>query len=160
MELGVQLLALAVLSTAEFCAGPIEGGAEDPQFCRMATSQEVSTPYFSIVVEPGFLVGVNRQGRKLRVQSSLWQTMDVLTVERVEGSQLPDWPDCPEITETIQANVTWHECQFSIDGTYERRLAAVLNGGHVLIEYSYDRLGASSAPALERMTQSIRVHAN
>ena len=159
MELGIQLLALSVLATAEFCAEPIDGGVGEPQFCRITSHQEVSTPYFSIVVEPDFLVGVHHEGRKLQIQSSIWQSMDVLTVERVEGAQLPVRSECPKITETVQDNVTWHDCRYSVDGIHRRRLIAELHGSYVVIEYSYGKLSAKSSPALERMTQSIRIHA-
>ena len=45
-----------------------------------------------------------------------------------------------------------------LHGQYTRRLAAALSDRHVLIEYSYSSLGTKLAPALERMTQSIKVH--
>jgi hypothetical protein len=159
MELGVQVLALAVLATAEFCAEPIDGGVGEPQFCRITSNQEVSTPFFSIVVESGFLVGIHHNGRKLQIQSSIRQSMDVLTVERVEGAQLPIWSDCPTLAKTIEDNVTWHDCRYSANGTYHRRLLAELKGSFVVIDYSYAQQGALSSPALERMTQSIHVHA-
>lgn len=158
--MSVQLLALAVLATAEFCAEPIDGGVGEPQFCRITSNQKVSTPFFSIVVEPGFLVGVHHEGRKLQIQSSIRQSMDVLTVERVEGEQLPIWSDCPTVTKTAEDHVTWHDCRYSADGHYQRRLLAQLKGGYVVIEYAYGQHGTVSSPALERMTQSIDVHAN
>jgi len=52
------LLVVAALSTAEFCAKPIDGGVGEPEFCRIYERQEISTPYFSIVVKPDFIVGV------------------------------------------------------------------------------------------------------
>jgi hypothetical protein len=159
MELGVHLLILAALTTAEFCAEPVDGGVGEPQFCRITSSQEISTPYFSIVVEPNFLVGVHDQGRKLQVQSTMRQSMDVMTVEVVDGSRRPLWLHCPKIIETVEDNVTWHDCRLTVEGIHQRRLVAELSGRYVVIEYSYGQLGASSAPALERMTQSIRIHA-
>jgi len=159
MDLGVQVLALTVLATAEFCAEPIEGGVDEPQFCRITSNQEVSTPFFSIVIEPGFLVGVHFEGRKLQIQSSIRQSMDILTIERVEGVQLPVWSDCPAIAKTAEDHVTWHDCRYSANGTHHRRLLAELKGGFVVIEYSYGQQGAVSSPALERMAQSIHVHA-
>jgi hypothetical protein len=159
MDPGVQVLALAVLTTAEFCAEPIDGGVDEPQFCRMTSNQQISTPFFSVVVESGFLVGVDDGGRKLQIQSSIRQSMDVMTIQRFEGAQRPDWSDCPTITRTVEENVTWHDCRYSTGGIHLRRLLAELNGGYVVIEYSYGQLGAASSPALERMTQSIDVHA-
>jgi hypothetical protein len=153
-----QLLALAALATAEFCTNPVEGGVGEPQFCRMTSRQEVSTPNFSIVVEPNFLVAVYDQGRKVQIQSTIRQAMDVLTIEAVEGSRPPLQSVCPEITETVEDNVTWHDCRSTAEGIHSRRLIAEWDGHYVVIEYSYGRLSASRAPALERMTQSIRIH--
>ena len=160
MEPGLQLLAVAVLATAEFCADPIEGGVGEPQFCRITAGQEISTPYFSISVEPGFLVGVHHEGSKLQIQSSIRQSMDVLSVERAEGPGPQISLGCPEFKETVEDNVTWRDCRATLDGSHHRQLVAVLRAGHVKIEYSYGRLGAKSGPALERMTQSIRILAN
>ena len=159
MELAVHLLALSVLSTADFCAAPIEGGVGEPQFCRTTSHLEIATPYFSIVVEPGFLVGVHDQGRKTQIQSSPRQSMDVMTLERFEGSQFPVFRACPDTTETVEDNVTWHDCRFSEGGIHHRTLVAEFKGAYVVVEFSYGRLSASSAPALERMTQSVRIHA-
>jgi hypothetical protein len=157
---GAQVLSVAVLATAEFCAEPIEGDVGDPQFCRITANREISTPYFSIVVEAGFLVGVHDQGRKLQVQSSIRQSMDVLTVWKLERAPPPDLSKCPKLTETIEDNVTWRDCRMTEQGIHHRQLVAILKNGHVLIEYSYGPLGTPSAPALERMTQSIRIIAS
>jgi hypothetical protein len=157
---GLTLLALGALATAEFCTEPLDGGVGDPQFCRITSRQEITTPYFSVVVEPNFLVGVHEQGRKLRIQSSIREEMDGMSVEVVEGSQSPLSSECPEIIETVEDDVTWHDCRSTSEGIHRRRLVAELKRGFVVIEYSYGRLGASSAPALERMTQSIRIHVN
>jgi hypothetical protein len=159
LDLSTQLLAAAVLVTAEFCADPFDGGVGEPQFCRLYETQEISTPYFSITIEPDFLVGVDRQGRRLQIQPSLRQSPVVLSVERIDDSDGPNWSDCPEIVETVEENVTWQDCRRTENGIHERRLLAKVNGAYVLIEYSYGALGATLAPALERMTQSIRIHA-
>jgi hypothetical protein len=157
MELWGQLLLAAVLATAELCAQPIEGGVSEPQFCRVDASEEIATPFFSIVVEPDFLVGVDREGRRLLIQSILFKNQDQLTVEALEVSDLPDWSDCAEVTETLEDGVKWRECRIAANGTYERRLAAISKDGYVLIRYVYSSLGTVLAPALERMTQSIRI---
>ena len=152
-----QVAVAAVLATAEFCVQPVEGGVGDPLFCRMTTSQEVSTPYFSIVVEAGFFVGVDREGRRILVQSSVFKNHDTLTIEALEGSSLPVWSDCPRVDEFTESGVMWQDCHTTFKGHYTRRLAAALSDRHVLIEYSYTALGTRSGPALERMTQSINV---
>lgn len=55
--------------------------------------------------------------------------------------------------------VTWHDCRVVSSGYYERRLAARLRNTHVLIQYGYSTSGTVLAPSLERMTQSVRIHA-
>ena len=71
----------------------------------------------------------------------------------------PSWPDCPKIIETVEDNVTWYDCRKSMDGFHERRLAAKLKDGYIVVRYSYTPIGAETGPSLERMTQSIRIHA-
>lgn len=159
MDISIQLLVAAVLATAEFCAEPMDGGVGESQFCLIAASQEISTPFFSITVEPNFLVGVHQEGRRLQVQSSIRQNQDGLIVEAVADSKIPNWPDCPQVSETREELVTWHDCRIDAGGSHERRLVASLKGGYVLIMYRYSASAAVYAPALERMTQSIRVHA-
>jgi hypothetical protein len=159
MEVATQFLLAAVLATAEFCAEPFDGGVEEPQFCRITSSQELSTPYFSIVLVPNFLAGVDRQGRRLLIQSTLWQSQDYLQVEAYIEVDPPPWGDCPSIHEWVEDGVAWQDCRITTEGMHQRRLMASMNGRHVLIEYGYSSLGTASAPALERMTQSIRVHA-
>jgi hypothetical protein len=158
MESVLQMVAAAVLATVDFCAAPIGGGAGEPQFCRVDATQEIDTPFFSIKVEPGLLVGVGREGRYVQIQPALWQSPGVLTIERVEDATSPNWVDCAEVVETIEDAVTWQDCHKSENGIYERRLAANLKGGYVLIRYSYSASGAALAPALERMMQSVRIH--
>jgi hypothetical protein len=160
MGIGLTILAIGALATADFCAEPVDRAAGEPQFCRITARQEISTPYFSIVVEPNFLVAVHEQGRKLRIQSTTHQATDVMSVEAIEGTPPPLSSSCPKIVETVEANVTWHDCRSTSDGIHRRRLVAELKKGFVVIEYWYGRLDASNAPALERMTQSVRILAN
>lgn len=155
-----QLVIAAALVTADFCAKPIEGGVGDPQFCSIAIAQEISTPYFSIVVEGGFLVGLHRDGRWLQVQSTLFKNLDSLTIEVLDGPSLPAWTDCPTVEEFEVRGVKWQDCRTTFHGHYTRRFAAAMSDRHVLIEYSYSSLATNTAPALERMTQSIKVIAN
>jgi hypothetical protein len=155
-----QLMVAAALVTADFCAKPIEGGVGEPQFCSFAVEQEVSTPYYSIVVEGGFFVGLHREGRWLQVQSTVFKNQDILTIEVLDGPSLPAWSDCPTVEEFEDGGVKWKDCRTASGGHYTRRLAAALSNRHVLIEYSYSSLATNLAPALERMTQSIKVVAN
>jgi hypothetical protein len=159
MEPAIQLLAIAALATAEICADPVAGGAGEPEFCRIVSRQAIATPFFSIVVEPEFLVGVDREGRRLLAQSSVRHGQSHLTVEVIDGPSHPGWPDCPDVVRTVEEDVTWLDCRSSVEGEHRRRLGAMLHGIHVLIRYAYTALGTVTAPALERMTQSIRIQA-
>lgn len=160
MEFSAQLLVAAVVATAEFCASPIEGGVGEPDLCRLDGSREIATPFFSIVVEPEFLVGVDRGGRRMLLMPSYRQSQVHMQVEAVDDPAAPQWPDCPQVTESVEENVTWQDCRITLEGTHERRLLAKLQGRHVLIEYSYSTSGAVFAPALERMLQSVRILVN
>jgi hypothetical protein len=154
-----QLLVTAVLATTEICAEPMEGSVGAPLLCRLAESQEISTPYFSIVVEADFFVGVDREGRRLLLQSMQFNNQAVLAIEVLDGSTLPEWPRCGTVEEFVIETVKWQDCRFTDDGVYERWLAASLKERHVLIQYLYSPEGTKFAPALERMTQTIKVHA-
>ena len=153
------LVAAVVLATAEFCAEPLDGGVEEPQFCRVTSPLELSTPFFTITVEPHFLVGIDRGGRRLQVQSSLWQSQDYLLIEVREDSDNSRWNRCSEIDVWIENGVAWQDCRTATNSMHERLLMVSMPQRYVLIDYGYSSLGSESAPALERMTQSIRIHA-
>lgn len=155
-----QLLVTAVLATAEICPQPMEGGVGAPLVCHLAEPQEISTPYFSIVVEADFFVGVDREGRRLLLQSTQFNNQAALAIEALDGSTPPEWPRCRTVEEFVIENVKWQDCRLTDDGIYERWLAASLKDRHVLIQYLYSSEATKFAPALERMTQSIKVHAN
>ena len=96
----------------------------------------------------------------MQVQSTLFKNQDTLTIEVLDGPSLPAWSDCPAVEEFEDGGVKWKNCGTASHGQYTRRLAAALSDRHVLIEYSYTSLATNMAPALERMTQSIKVIAN
>ena len=100
------------------------------------------------------LVGVDREGRRLRVQPTLLKVPAQFTIEVFDGIDLPQWPDCTELTEIPGNLVTWHDCRVVSKGYYERRLSARLESTYVVIEYSYRPEGTTFSPSLERMTQS------
>lgn len=159
MDPATQALVAAVLATAEFCAEPIDGGVGEPQFCSVSTPQEISTPFFSITVEADFLVGVDHQGRRLQIRSTLRQSQDYLLIEVQDEADTPSWGSCREVEEWVEGSVSWQDCHVVSEGMYERHLLASMAGRYVVIDYGYSSLGTVFAPALERMTQSIRVHA-
>jgi hypothetical protein len=123
----------------------------------LAATQKIETPYFSVQVEPGLFVGVDRQGRRLRVQPSLTKAPAYFTIEVFDGVDLPKWSDCAEVRATSEEIVTWHDCRIATEDFHERRLAAQLKDSYVLIRYGYSSPGTKFAPSLERMTQSVRV---
>lgn len=160
MEFTAYLFIAAVLATADLCTAPLEGGAGDPQFCHLKDRQSIETPFFSVLVEPDLFVGVDRAGRRLRVQPTLLREPAQFTIEVLDHVDMSKWSDCTELTETAEDIVSWHDCRIVSNGFYERRLAARLANTYVLIQYSYSTLGTIMAPSLERMTQSVRIHAN
>jgi len=159
MELAANLLIAAVLTTADFCAAPFDGDVGDPQFCHLKDRQKIETPFFSVLVEPNLFVGVDREGRRLRVQPTLLREQAQFTIEVIDDVDMSKWSDCTELTETTEDIVTWHDCRIVSNGFYERRLAARMRNMHVLIQYGYSTSGTVLAPSLERMTQSVRIHA-
>jgi hypothetical protein len=159
MGLSSHLLQTAVVATAEICADPFPGGTGEPDLCRLQATQEVATPFFSLIVEPEFLVGIDRGGRRILLMPSYRQSPVHMQIEVVEDAGPLDWPDCPKIIETVEENVTWQDCRISAEGIHKRRLAARLKNRRILIQYWYSTSSAEFAPALERMTQSARIHA-
>ena len=82
------LMAAGVLTTADFCASPIDGGRGDPEYCRLPESDRVETPYLSIVTDSRFLIGVDQQGRRIMVGFSQHQNQAGLVIEVIELGQL------------------------------------------------------------------------
>ncbi len=160
MELATQLLIAGVLATAELCTQPIKGGGDGPDFCNLYSAQKVETPYFSIDVESDFLVGVDRQGRRMHVQSAPSRGIDLLAIEVSNETESQEWSNCSDLTETHEEDVTWRDCHRASTTVFERQLVARLKNGYVVIQYFYTAgIGTKRAPLLERMTQSIRIHA-
>ena len=157
MESAAALMLTSALATAELCPAPLDTGTGEPQLCRVANAQRIETPYFSIHVEADQYVGIDRDGRRLRVQPTLARDHAYLQIEAIESIDLPNWPDCRKVTTTTEEMVTWHDCHAVVHGMFERRLAARLRDQHVLIAYRYSAPATPLAPSLERMTQSVRI---
>lgn len=160
MELVAYLLITAALGTADLCAAPLDGDVGDPQYCHLKEKQKIETPFFSVLVEPDLFVGVDREGRRLRVQPTLLREQARFTIEVLDDLDMSKWSDCTELTETTEDIVTWYDCRIVSNGYYERRLAARMRNMHVLVQYGYSSPGTVLAPSLERMTQSVRIHAH
>lgn len=160
MELAAQLLIAGVLATGELCTQPMKSGGDGPDLCHLYSAQKVETPYFSIDIEPDFLVGIDRQGRRMHVQATLTRGTGLLAIEVSDGAGTPEWSDCKYLTETHEEDVTWRDCHRASEAVFERQLVARLKNGYVVIHYFYTAgTGTERAPSLERMTQSIRIHA-
>jgi len=160
MAAGTLVILAAAIVTADFCASPIDGGAREPQFCRLASPQVVSTPYFSVTVGPEFLVGIDRAGRRMMLEATLRQSLAGLTIEMLEGAELPAWHDCPALAEIVLDSRGWQDCRLDDGGFVERRIATLAGSGHIVAQYRYGPASRDLAEALERALQSLRVHAN
>lgn len=159
METVVYLTFAAVLSTAELCMNPLPGDSSQPDLCLIESTHQVSTPFFSVTVEPGFFVGVDREGRRMVVTAATRQSQAEMEIEVLPSIDANEWGACPKITETVEEHATWRDCGSTPGNVYERKLVASLASHEVLIRYVYTASGTPHAPALERMTQSVRVHA-
>lgn len=153
--MGLGLIAMAALATAEFCAEPIEGGRGEPQFCRFEQTQTVYTPYFSVEVQPPFLAGVDQSGRRLVARASLRHSPVSFSIL---ASEMRAWSGCPvEESEIAIGGITWSLCDESSAGQVQRKLTAQGSHGYVNVQYSYAEPGAAFAGPIEQMLESIRL---
>ncbi len=137
----------------------MKSAGDGPDLCHLHAAQRIETPHFSIDIEPDFLVGIDREGRRMHVQSTLSRGIDLLAIEVANGAESPGWTDCADLKETSEANVSWRDCRRSSEAMAERQLVGRLKNGYVVIQYFYTAgIGTERAPLLERMTQSIRFH--
>ena len=148
---------IAVVATSEFCAAPLPGGVGEPLFCRLDQPTRVETPYFSVLIEPEFLVGVHREGGRLVAQSSIPQAQDWFEIEVIESDDPRRWADCPSVSETTEGNTTWRECHIESREFFEKRTGTRAGDKMVVVAYGYSARAASLSPALERMLQSVQV---
>ena len=148
---------VAVVATSDFCASPISGGVQEPDFCRLDQATEIETPYFSVRVEPELLVGVHREGRRLFAQPSPRQAPASFAIDVLEQDDSRRWANCPAVFETTEHGTTWRECQVRSQYSFEKRIGTQVGNNWVIVEYSYSALGTPLSPALERMLQSVRV---
>jgi hypothetical protein len=127
------VFASLVLTTADFCANPIEGGVGEPQFCRLNDPQPIETPVFSIIVDSTFLIGIDRGGR--------YSEGKLDGSSKTLGGTTWDW--CREYREEHDST------QF-----YFLRTSQYL----VLISHYSSKLGEDLTPAVHRVLETVAVH--
>jgi len=154
----IDLILTAVVATSEFCAEePAKGGGEEPEFCYLKKGEEIETPYFSVTVEGGFNVGVDRGGRRLVARPVLTQSPASFDIEVFDAPHTGRVSGCTKEIAFEQNGLTWHECLRESPGVFWRLLSARLGQGKAVIQYQYSPRGTESGPALERMLQSTRI---
>ena len=148
----------AVVATSEFCAAePVSGDSEDPEFCYFQKSETIETPYFSVRVEGGLYVGVDRGGRRLFARPVLRQSPASFDIEIFESPDSRRVAGCTKESEFEQDGLTWRECLRESPGVFWRLLSARVGQWEAVIQYQYSSGGTALSPALERMLQSTRI---
>jgi hypothetical protein len=160
MAISPQVLVASVLATSDLCSQPMANPGDGPALCHLYGAQRVETPYFSIDLEHDYLIGIDRGGRRMHIQSTLSRGIDSLTIEVVSTTEPTAWSDCADVKTSRDAEVSWRDCRRNSEAVVERQLIGTVDGGYVVVQYFYTAgIGTERAPSLERMTQSIRVHA-
>ncbi len=72
---------LAVISSSDICDDPFTGGIGEPDYCKISQRQLIITPNFAFVAEPGVLVGVDRNGNRVIIESSIRQSQINVYIE-------------------------------------------------------------------------------
>jgi hypothetical protein len=85
-----------VLATADFCAAPIDGGPANPLYCRLSTAQRIETPFLSLEVDARFLIGVDKDGRRVMIGLSQHQNqaglvIEIIPLSELANTQASDW---------------------------------------------------------------------
>jgi hypothetical protein len=148
----------AVVATSEFCADePVTAGHEEPAYCYLQKTDTIETPYFSITIEAGFNVAVDRGGRRLMAQPVLRQSPATLDVEVFEVMDPTRVSGCTKEIEFEQDGLTWRECLRESSEAFWRILTTRVRQGEAIVQYQYSPMGTIWGPALERMLQSTRI---
>jgi len=154
----IDLILTAAVATSEFCAEePAKGDSEEPEYCYFQKSEAIETPYFSVTVEGGFNVGVDRGGRRLVAQPVLTQSPASFDIEVFDAPDTDGVSGCTKEIEFEQNGLAWHECVRESPGVFWRLLSTRLGQGEAVIQYHYSSKGTELGPALERMLQSTRI---
>jgi hypothetical protein len=168
MEIASIVVASMVLSTADLCANPIEGGVGEPQFCRLDASQQIDTPLLSLVVDSTFLVGVDRSGRRLWARPSLSQSQVHVILEAVPIGETAR-ADVPQIDQYLKGELscspkvlgatTWDWCKGNPEkDDYSEMYFLRTSKFIVVIAHYSSKLGESLTPAVDRLLETVTVH--
>lgn len=88
MSAAVVIIVAAVLSTAELCADPLQGGRGEPDFCRLGAPERIDTPFFSVVAGSEVLIGIDQAGRRILIQFSIRQNQAGLLIQAIPRAQI------------------------------------------------------------------------
>jgi hypothetical protein len=88
MSAAVAIIVASVLSTAELCADPVQGGRGEPDFCRISAPERIDTPFFSVVADSEMLIGVDQAGRRILIQFSINQNQAGLLIHAIPRAEL------------------------------------------------------------------------
>jgi hypothetical protein len=168
MSFATVAVASAVLATADFCANPIEGGVGEPQFCRLTAAQQIDTPIFSLTVDPTFLVGIDRRGRRLVLQPSLWQSQVSVYIEAlssvdrsgVHASTIRRHAE-GKLACSLKTvgGATWDHCTENLPGDETVQFYFLRKPEYlVLMAHHSSKLGRAFTPAVHRLLETVVVH--
>lgn len=156
----LSIIGAAVLSTADLCEAPFEGGVGEPSFCVLTETQRVETPYFAITVTSGLLVGLDSEGRRIQIQGSLWQShigMTLLAIEPAHQAQATEYLGnlCAGHTPSAEAPIVCDQSNREIIS----RIYAYRNGGNlVIVTLELSSLAIEYLSQFDGMVKSIVIH--
>jgi hypothetical protein len=172
MQVALVVVASAVVATAEICANLIDGGKGNPPSCRLATSQRVETPYFSVVIDPGFLVAVDQSGRRMLVTFSQHQNQAGVSILAIpiekrsetdrETALIIDRRARAILTcsDRLLGTTTWQLCReaSSEEGDFPQYYFLETPYTLYLITHYSSELGRAVTPAIHQLLDTITVH--
>lgn len=131
----------------------------DPAFCRIEPDLRIETPYFSIDPDPALLVGVDSEGRRLRMQGSVRQEQSQLEIRVTSSSELEAeqnrWRGCQDYQLNGAEGLL---CDRSGNSQVWREYLLRRGDVAVVVEISASQLGISSLSGLEQALESLEVH--
>jgi len=80
-------LVAAVLSSDDLCDDPQVSGKDNPDYCLLSEARTVQTPWFDVDVPAGVFVGVDSDGSRLQVESSVRQSRAGLRIEAYDSER-------------------------------------------------------------------------
>ena len=155
----LSVLTTLALSTADICDDPMRGGSGEPRVCLLSASQRIDTPYYSIEVAPGQLVGIDSNGRRLQVQGSLWQSPIAAVVRVVSEPELARElvrikGSCADFR-LVEGEIAL--CDRSTADVIARVYATRSDRVVIVADLNATSIGLEMLPGYERMIQGIDV---